>query len=94
VRTLSLKTRFHESAQFPLPQRISDQELRTNLVLTEKTGPFWGVLAGKSMFHEIKIEFVFVFLRFFAIFRVASHCRLGINSEPDPPKKIIPKSLR
>jgi hypothetical protein len=64
------------------------------LVLTEKTGLFWGVLAAKSMFREIKIEFVFEFWRFFKIFCVASHCRQGINGGSGPPKKIIPKSLR
>jgi hypothetical protein len=77
-----------------LPQQLSDQTPRHGLVLTEKTGLFWGVLTAKSMFHEMKIEFAFVFLRFLENFCIASHCRQGINIDSGPPKKIVPKSLR
>jgi hypothetical protein len=38
------------------------------LVLTEKAGLFWGVLAAKSMFQVTKIEFAFEFWRLFKIF--------------------------
>jgi len=38
---------FQEWAQFPLPQRFNDQEPHDSLVLTEKMGLFWGVLAEK-----------------------------------------------
>src|ERR1700722_19074772 len=64
------------------------------LVLTEKTGLFWVVLAGKSMFCEIKTEFAFEFLWFLEIFRAASRCREATTIDSDPSKKIIPKSLR
>jgi len=56
------------------------------LVLTEKTGLFWGGLAAKSMFLEIKNEFAFDFWRFFEIFCVARRCRAAANIGSDPPK--------
>jgi hypothetical protein len=46
--------------------------VRHVLVLTEKMGLFWGVLATKSTFLETKTEFAFEFWRFFRIFGVAS----------------------
>ena len=58
-RILTQKRRFQDSAQFPLPQRLSDQTAQHVLVLTEKTGLFWGVLAAKSMFREIKMTLCF-----------------------------------
>jgi hypothetical protein len=57
-------------------------------------GLFWGVLAAKSTFLEIKNEFAFDFLRFFKTFHVASRCRAAITIDSDPPKKIVLKSLR
>src|SRR3984957_14536011 len=61
-----------------------------NLVLTEKTGLFSAVLAAKTMFCEIKIEFTFVFWQFLKIFRVASRCNTVFSMDSDPLKKIIP----
>jgi hypothetical protein len=93
-RILAQKRGFQESTQFPLPEQLSRLRTRHVLVLTEKTGLFLGVLAAKTMFWKIKIEFAFEFWRFFKIFRVASYCGAVITIDPDPPKKIIPKSLR
>jgi hypothetical protein len=91
---LAQKTRFQKSIQFLLPQHLSNQAVRDSLVLTEKRGLFWGVLAAKPMFLETKNEFAFVFWRFFEIFCAASCCKAAINIHSDPLKKIIPKSLR
>jgi hypothetical protein len=81
-----------------MAQHISDQSStrgwHDGLVLTEKTGLFSGVLAAKSMFLEIKIEFAFEFWRFLEIFHIASRCRAVTNIVEHPSKKIIPKSLR
>jgi len=69
------KRSFKESTQFPMPQHLSDKKPDNRLVLTEKRGLFWGVLAAKSMFREIKMSFSFEFLRFFKNFCVARRCR-------------------
>jgi hypothetical protein len=77
-----------------MPQCLGDKSARHVLVLTEKTGLFWGVLAAKSMFLKTKSYFAFEFLRFFAILRDAKRCRAGTTILQDRPKKIVSKSLR
>jgi hypothetical protein len=88
------KRGFLESTQSPPPQWLGNQNAAPCLSTDRKKGLFWGVLAAKSMFRETKNEFAFVFLRFFEIFHVASHCRAVITSDSGLPRKIIPKSLR
>jgi hypothetical protein len=55
-----------------VPQRFRNQVAHVNIVLTEKTGRFSGVLAAKSMFREIKMILCF---RVFAIFEDFLHCK-------------------
>jgi hypothetical protein len=59
------KTRFQESTQIPLQQRFNDQEARDSLVLTQKIGLFWAVLAAKRGSGGKYLTLCNVFFRFF-----------------------------